>query len=185
MTGNKLKKTLSLVVEPIALGLVALLFIIPAITVVNLQPLTKELKKLDVLGVTNTSDLKINIVGGTHQIFFNERIQSDESGKYTYTTKLTKREADSYSKPILEIVNNKEGAVNLDIYGSTSLPTGSDIGIIIKDQRYRLQESNGSTQNQKITIYPNERYIVYLYIESFSDVQFEEDFELTIYPANL
>lgn len=180
MAENKFKKTLALVVEPIALGLVALLFILPAITVVNLQPLTKTLKKLDVLGVTSTSDLKINIVGGKHQIFLNEKIESDENGKYVYKTELTKRESDSYSKPILEIINNKEESINLDIYGSTSLATGSDIGLIIKDQRYRLQESNGNTNTQKITILPNERYIVYLYIENFSNVMFEENFELTI-----
>jgi uncharacterized protein YoxC len=47
MAENKLKKTLALVVEPIALGLVALLFIIPAITVINLKPITKTLKKLE------------------------------------------------------------------------------------------------------------------------------------------
>lgn len=184
MAENKLKKTLALVVEPIALGLVALLFILPAITVVNLQPITKTLKKLDVLGVTNSSELKINIVGGKHQIFLNENINSTEDGKYIYTTKLTKRESDSYSKPILEIINNKDETINLDIYGESSTVTGSDIGLIIKDQRYRLQESNGNTNTERISILPNERYIVYLYIESFSNVQFEEDFELTIQEVN-
>lgn len=181
MAENKFKKTLALVVEPIALGLVALLFIIPAVTVVNLQPLTKKLKELDVLGVTNRSELQINIVGGKHQIFLNETIEKDEdNSKYIYRTKLTKRDADSYSKPILEIINNKEESINLDIYGDSSIPTGSDIGLIIKDQRYRLQQSSGSTVTQNITILPKERYIVYLYIESFSTVKFEDNFELTI-----
>ncbi len=68
MKENKIKRTLALVVEPIALGLVALLFIIPAITVINLQPITKRLKDINVLGVTNRSVLQINIVGGSHQI---------------------------------------------------------------------------------------------------------------------
>ena len=181
MAENKFKKTLALVVEPIALGLVALLFIIPAVTVVNLQPLTKKLKDLDVLGVTNTSELKINIVGGKHQIFLNESIEkNDEGNEYVYRTKLLKRDADNYSKPILEIINNKENSINLDIFGETSIPTGSDIGLIIKDQRYRLQDPSGSSVTQKITIFPKERYIVYLYIESFSDVKFEDNFELTI-----
>ncbi len=179
MKENKIKRTLALVVEPIALGLVALLFIIPAITVINLQPITKRLKDINVLGVTNRSELQINIVGGSHQIFLNEKIDLVE-GKYIYRTKLTKRDADSYSKPIIEIINNKEESVNLDIYGGTKLPTKSDIGLIIRDQRYRLQEPNGDNSVQKIIVPPKERYIVYLYIESFSDVMFEEDFELTI-----
>jgi len=179
MKNEKIKKTLALVVEPIALGLVALLFIIPAITVVNLQPITKKLQDLNVLGVSNSAQLKVNIVGGTHQIFFNENIQS-EDGTYTYKTKLVKREADSYSKPILEIENGKEEPVNLQIYGGTTIPTRSDIGLIINDQRYRLQESNGDILTQNITVYPQEKYILYRYVESFADVKFEEDFELTI-----
>ncbi len=179
MKENKLKKTLALVVEPIALGLVALLFIIPSITVVNLQPLTKKLKELDVLGVTNTQELRVNIVGGTHQIFLNESIDSNK-GKYVYTTKLTKRDADSYSKPILEIVNKTPENIEVEIYGGTSLPTKSDIGIIIEDQKYRLQEPNGDILRQNLTLAKNEKYIIYLYVESFSDIKFEEDFELTI-----
>ncbi|MFA5623109.1 MAG: hypothetical protein WC981_02675 [Candidatus Dojkabacteria bacterium] len=179
MKENKVKKTLALVLEPIALGLLALLFIIPAITVVNLQPITKKIKDLNVLGVTNSSGLKVNIIGGSHLIFLNERIDSNED-IYTYKTKLVKREADSYSKPILEIVNDKDEDVNLEIYGGTSIPTNSDIGIIIEEQRYRLQEPNGNLLTQKITLRPKETYVIYLYIESFSDVRFEEDFELNI-----
>lgn len=179
MKENKIKKTLALVVEPIALGLVALLFIVPAITVINLQPITKKLKDLNVLGVTNSSQLQINVVGGSHLIFQNEKVDLVED-KYIYKTKLTKRDADSYSKPIIEIINNKEESINLDIYGGTTLPTRSDIGLIIEDQRYRLQEPNGDRRIQKVIIPAKERYIVYLYVESFSDVMFEEDFELTI-----
>jgi len=179
MKYDKVKKTLALVVEPIALGLLALLFIIPSITVLNLQPLTKKIKDLNVLGVSNSSELQVNIVGGTHQIFLNERIQEVDN-KYTYTTKLIKRDADSYSKPIIEIVNPKEESVNLEIYGNTALPTKSNIGLIIKDQRYKLQETNGEIVLQRITISPKEKYLIYLYVESFSDVKFEEDFELII-----
>ncbi|MGI6423268.1 MAG: hypothetical protein ACOX0X_01430 [Candidatus Dojkabacteria bacterium] len=179
MGKKEIKKTLALVVEPLALGLVALLFIIPAITVVNLQPITKKLKELNVLGVTNTEGLKVNIVGGTHQIFFNEMIEADD-GIYLYKTKLVKRNADSYSKPILEIVNTKGENINLQIYGGTLIPTKSEIGVIIKDQKYRLQGTEGNIETQNISIPAKEKYIVYLYVENFSDIQFEEDFELTI-----
>ena len=41
MKNNKLKKIFSLVIEPIALGLLALLFIIPTITVINLIEIKK------------------------------------------------------------------------------------------------------------------------------------------------
>jgi len=91
-----------------------------------------------------------------------------------------KREADSYSKPILEIVNNKVENINLEIYGGTEIPTGSNIGIIIKDQMYKLQDQKGNMARQKITVAPKEQYILFLSVESFSNVQFEEDFLLNI-----
>lgn len=176
---NNIKKITNLILEPIALGLLALLFIIPTITVINLQPITKKLESLNVLGVSNKSELQINIVGGTHQIFNSESI-TEENGTYIYKAKLQKREADSYSKPILEIVNNKDENINLEIYGGTEIPTGSNIGIIIKDQMYKLQDQKGNMARQKITVAPKEQYILFLSVESFSNVQFEEDFLLNI-----
>jgi hypothetical protein len=177
MKDNIFKKVLNLVIEPIALGILALLFILPAITVINLQPLTKKLQEINVLGVS--SDLQVNLIGGTHQIFNKENVEKEDN-TFTYTTKLTKRDADTYSKPILEIVNRKEETVNIEIYGGTSLPTGSDISLIINDQKYRVQAPKGDVVTQRIQVVPKEKYIIYLYIENFSPVQFEQDFELKI-----
>ncbi len=179
MKNQKLKKFANLVLEPVAFGLLALLFIIPSITVVNLEPITKTLKQIDILGVSNKAELSINVIGGTHQIFNKEKVEKVD-GVYTYTTVLTRREADRYSKPILEIINNKQEEVVLEIYGNTALPTGSDITMIIEDQVYRLQSPKGDVSNQKITLVPNKKYVIFLAIESFSNVQFEEDFTLKI-----
>jgi len=179
MKKTEIKKILVLVVEPIVFGLLALLFIIPTITVVNLKPITKSLKELDVLGLSNKAELQITIVGGTHQIFEKERLEAD-NGTYKYTTTLNGRDSDRYSKPILEIVNNREEKTTLEIYGYTHLPTNSDITMIINDQVYRLQSPNGDVQTQEILLLPQQKYILYLAIENFSNVQFDEDFELSI-----
>lgn len=179
MRNENAKKILNLIVEPIALGLLALLFIIPSITVINLEPITKKLQDLNVLGVSNKSQLQINIVGGTHQIFRDENINQTDK-QYIYTTKLLKREADNYSKPILEIVNNKTENVTLEIYGGTETPTGTNIALIVGDQLYKLQDQRGDMVTQKITLSPNQKEIIYLSVESFSNVQFEEDFTLNI-----
>ncbi|MDY0097317.1 MAG: hypothetical protein RBS01_03150 [Candidatus Dojkabacteria bacterium] len=179
MKNQKFKKFATLVLEPVAFGLLALLFIIPSITVINLEPITKALKQIDVLGVSNKSEISINVIGGTHQIFNKEKVE-EVDGVYTYTTVLTRREADRYSKPILEVVNSKQEEVVLEIYGNTVLPTGSDITMIIEDQVYRLQSPNGDISSQKISLVPNKKYVIFLAIESFSNVQFEEDFTLKI-----
>lgn len=184
MRNPKFKKFANLVLEPIAFGLLALLFIIPSITVINLEPITKAIKSIDVLGVSNRAELQINVIGGTHQIFNREKIE-DVDGVYTYSTNLTRREADRYSKPILEIVNNKGEELVLEMYGYTELPTGSDITMIINDQIYRLQSPNGDVKNNKVNIIPGEKYVIYLAVESFSNVQFEEEFQLVIKEVQL
>ena len=180
MKNQKLKKTLSLVIEPIAFGLLALLFIIPTITVMNLKPLTKKIKDSTVLGLSEKAQLEINLVGGTHQIFSQEKLEKEENGTYKYTTVISSRDANRYSKPILEVKNSKSTEVKLEIYGYTHLPTHSDIFLIINDQIYRLQNPQGNTTTQKIALEPNQKYIVYLAIESFSNVKFSEDFTLEI-----
>lgn len=179
MQGPKIKQFVTLILESIAFGLLALLFIIPSITVINLEPITKSLKELNVLGVSSRSELSINMIGGTHQIFDREKIE-DTDQEYIYTTLLTRRNADRYSKPILEIVNKKQEEVILEIYGSTALPTGSNISLIIDDQVYKLQTPDGDVRTQMISIIPNKKYILFLAVENFSDVQFEQDFELHI-----
>lgn len=180
MKNQKLKKFLTLVVEPFAFGILALLFILPTITVMNLEPITKVFKNLDVLGVSDKAGIEINVIGGTHQIFSREKLQEDEDGIFTYTTELSRRDADRYSKPILEIKNNKGVETKLEIYGNTHLPTYSNISMIIDDQGYILQSANGDVATQKILLLPNQKYVVYLVVESFSNVQFNEDFDLKI-----
>jgi len=180
MKNQKVKKFFTLVLEPFAFGLLALIFIIPTITVVNLEPITKVLKDWNVLGTSDEAKIEINIIGGTHQIFGREKLLEDENGVFTYTTTLTRRDADRYSKPLLEIINNKNVDTKLEIYGNTHLPTYSSISMIINDQSYKLQSSNGDITTQKILLSPNQKYVVYLVVESFSNVQFNDVFELKI-----
>lgn len=180
MKNSNIKKIFATILEPIAFGLLALLFIIPSITVVNLEPLTKKLKDLDVLGVSEKAELEIEIVGGSHQIFSREKIKEDEEGIFSYTTTITRRDSDRYSKPILVIKNNRNQETTIEVYGHTDLPTKSDISLIIDDQVYRLESPSGDVTSHKILLTPNGEYTVYLAIESFSDVQFNEDFELEI-----
>lgn len=178
---SKFKEVVNKILEPIALGLLALLFIIPTITVVNLEPITKNIKDFtDVLGVTTSSEVIIDIVGGTHEVVRSERIQKINDQEYKYEATLTKRDADFYSKPILQIRNNSEVEKTLTFFGTTINPTRSDIGLIVHDQYYRLQKSRGESQEVNILIRPGGMFDVYLTIESVIGVQFSEDFEMRV-----
>ena len=177
----KFKEVFGKVMEPIAIGLLALLFIIPTITVINLEPITKNLKKFsDVLGVTTSSEVIVDLVGGTHEILSSEKVYKNEDGVYFYEAKLTKRGADFYSKPILRLENRTDEDKKISFLGTTINPTRSEIGLIINDQEYRLQRASGESKTVEILLRPQSEYNVYLTVESVVGVQFSEDFEMKI-----
>lgn len=183
---NKLKKTIiskvfGRVLEPIALGLLSLLFIIPSITVVNLKPITKSLKSFtDVLGVTTSSEVIVDLVGGTHEIVSAEKVYKENEGEYIYESVLTKRESDFYSKPILVLQNRSNEEKVVSFLGTTINPTRSEIGLIINDQAYKLQKSNGESNTVEILLKPQSKYTVFLTVESVVGIQFSEEFEMKI-----
>jgi hypothetical protein len=178
---RKFKEVFGKIIEPVALGLLALLFIIPTITVINLEPITKNLKEFtDILGVTTSNQVIVDLVGGTHEIVTSEKIYREEDGSYVYNAKLTKRGADFYSKPILVLENRSEEDKEISFSGGTLVPTRTEIGLIINDQTYRLQRSTGESYTVDVLLRPQTRYEVYLTVESAVGIQFSEDFEMKI-----
>jgi len=172
------KKIIAQILEPFALGLLALLFIIPTLTVFNLSPITKTLEKLNVLGVTSNEDVTFTLVEGKHEIIRSEYLVKNEDGDYTYSTTLSKRASDSYSKPVIELKNNTQKQQTILLYGQTKSPTKSNISIIINNHPYKLQDETNNTYPQEITVDPEKSAIMFLSIENLSGVQFSEDFEM-------
>jgi len=177
---DEFKKIFSQILEPFALGLLALFFILPIVTVMNLTPITKQIKKIDVLGVTTQDELVIRLVGGQHEIFSGESLAKIDETEYSYSARIGKRGADSYSKPILEIQNNTEEKKILSFWGQTLTNTRSKIYLQEKETPYLLQDNTGETYEQKITVLPTEKIIIFLALENISGVQFSELFDMTI-----
>ncbi|MCD4756566.1 hypothetical protein K8R20_03055 [bacterium] len=178
---SKVRSFSGKILEPLALGLLALLFIIPALTVMNLKPLTKDTKDFsNVLGVTTNSQIIVDLIGGTHEILSVEKIYKDGESGYRYGTLLAQRDSDFYSKPILQITNNTNEEKILTFLGSTLHPTQSKIGLIINDQAYGLQDSTGQSELVEILLKPRVAYDIYLTVENTVDIQFSEEFEMKI-----
>jgi hypothetical protein len=178
---SKFKTVFGKILEPFALGLLALLFIIPSITVINLEPLTKNIKQFtDVLGVTTSSEVIVDLIGGTHEVLAGEKIYRNENGEYIYEAVLTKRGSDFYSKPILKLENRTDDEKTITFLGTTINPTRSDIGLIVNDLSYKLQKASGESETVEILLRPQSEYLVYLTVESVVGVQFSENFEMKI-----
>ena len=177
---EKFKRIGGQILEPFALGLLALLFIIPTITVMNLTPITKEFEKLNILGVTTHGDILVNLVGGSHEIFGEEMLNKIDEQSYAYSTKLVKRASDSYSKPIIKIENRSEEVVNIFFFGQTLTNTRSIISLINDNKYYIIQDSTGNTFDHEIEIQPGQNTTVFLALENLSGIQFSEMFDLSI-----
>ncbi len=177
---QKFKRFLTLIVEPIAIGILALLFIIPTITVMNLSPITKKIKDLNVLGVNTDSSVSVTLVGGKHDILTEENINKISDTSYEYSTKLAQRGADSYSKPILEIKNNTSEIQKVSFYGQTLVQTKSNINIIVDEAAYLLQDDKGQTYFREITLAPGTKTIIFLAVENLTGIQFSEEFDLQV-----
>lgn len=179
---QKFKKILSLVIEPIALGVLALLFIIPTITVMNLSPITKKLKDLNVLGANTQSSISITLVGGKHPILTEENLNKISDTSYEYSTLVAGRNADSYSKPIVEIKNNTDKAQKISFYGQTANQTQSNIYLRTDedDTAKKLQDDKGQTYVQEISVAPSSTIVVFLSVENQNGINFSTQFDMQI-----
>lgn len=179
---QKIRDFLGHVLEPIALGVLALLFIIPTITVMNLSPITKKLQELNVLGASTKSSVSVVLVGGTHDIFTSESLAKDnnDSNIYEYSANISKRGADSYSKPIIQIQNNTDKSQTVSFYGQTGESTQSNINLIVNNQNYQIEDTKGQTYLQQITLNPAEKATIFLAIESVTGIQFSESFNMQV-----
>ena len=177
---QKVKHFFSIIVEPFALGVLALLFIIPTITVMNLSPITKKLEKLNVLGVNTSSSVSVTLVGGKHDVFSEEDLVKVSDTEYNYSARLSKRAADSYSKPILEIENKTSEVQEISFLGQTATSTQSNISLLVNEKPYKLEDDKGLTYPHSIFLAPTEKVVVFLSLESLTGIQFSENFDLQV-----
>ncbi|MGI6484084.1 MAG: hypothetical protein ACOX0R_00460 [Candidatus Dojkabacteria bacterium] len=163
--------------EPLAIVALLGLFIIPTLTVINLSPITQELKRPDVLGVTDsTQNIVIEKVGGRHNIFQNEVLEKQSETEYMYSTDIVKRDGKKiYSKPIINIKNIGTTTSTVSFYGYTDGVTKSSLSLKIDKDSYNL------TDTSKIQLKPGERKTIYLSTESQSDILFNEKLSIVIY----
>ncbi len=178
---SKIKKIASQVLEPVIIVALVLVFVIPILSVLNISPITRQLKKLDVLGVTTQSNYTISLVEGRHKIFTSEKLRELENkDNFEYSTSIGKRSNDRYSKPILKIKNKGSEPMTFLFNGGTTINTRSNILLNIEDKAYKIQADTGITYSQEIEIEPNEEKTIFLVVESLNSVQFSEEFKMNI-----
>ncbi len=177
---GKIKNLLGKVLEPLTLVLLLLFIILPVLTVLNLTPITRELK-LNVLGAKiDPSGYSLKLIQGKHDIFTSEKLDELENNAFEYFVNIGKRGKDTYSKPILKIKNESKNTKTFVLEGHTGVNTKSNISIIIEEKSYLLQDNEGQVRKQEIVISPSDEKILFLSVQNENNVQFSEEFRLNI-----
>lgn len=164
--------------DPLALFLLLAVFILPALAVINLSP--KSQARTNVLGTKSKQDISVVLVGGTHPTVVNEKLSFPSDDRSEYSSTISKHEAGTYSKPIVQITNSYNKSAKIDFYGQTENTTNSEIFLIVNEKEYLLQEKNGNTYPISLEVSEQTKSVVYLKIVSDIPQLFSEKFNLTI-----
>lgn len=176
---KRLRKRFSKFAEPLGILALALMFVLPGLVVLNLTPKTTA-KDKPVLGAEDKVGIGAVLVGGVHDIVKEERFSFPTETQYSYEATLIKRSAGLYSKPILQLVNYNSESASVSVSGSTQLPTGSEVAVIVNDQRYLIQDLNGVPSTQEIVLPGSSENIMYLQLDTKEDVGFNDQISLKI-----
>jgi hypothetical protein len=176
---KRLKNRFSKFGEPLGIVALALMFVLPTLAVLNLSPSTSG-KEKPVLGVEDKTGVGAVLVGGVHDIVKEETLTFPTDLQFNYSATLIKRSADMYSKPVLQLVNYNSEGTEVTVSGSTQLPTGSEIALIVNDLRYVIQDVNGETSVHEILLPGSSENIMFLQLDTREDVGFNDRIDLTI-----
>lgn len=173
---KRLNKKIGKYLDPLALFLLFAVFILPALTVLNLSPQSKS--NFNVLGTTSKEEISLVLVGGVHDIFKEERILFPND-KYTkYESTIIKHEKGEYSKPILQIKNTFSDNVNIYVSGGTQNPINAELSLIYEGNEYLLQDRAGNMKEVELNVKENSKNIIYLKLVSPISLKFNEKVEI-------
>lgn len=164
--------------DPLGLFILLSLFILPALTIVNLSP--KAGRSVTVLGTESKPGVGVVLVGGVHDYIKDERISFPQDDIYTYNAQIIKHGTGRYSKPILQLTNFSDKDETLILSGNTQTPTGSEIFLAIDEREYMIQNMSGDMITEQAKIKGSTKPIVYLVIKTSTPLQFNEDIEVNI-----
>jgi hypothetical protein len=177
---KRVKLAVERVLEPFGLLVLAFLFVLPVLTVLNLDTVSEN-KPVNVLGVQDEPGLGIALVGGIHEVFEDESLSFITDTTAKYSTTLRKRDKGEYSKPVLQITNKSSKDAKVTVSGYTQLSTGSDIYIIVNNEKNILQTKNGKSIDVSFTLDGTETIDMYILVDSTKTVLFDEEFEIRVW----
>lgn len=166
------------VLEPFAIIALVALFVLPALTVLNLTPMVSPVND-NVLGATDREGVGVALVGGIHTTIDNESMEAGDSD-ITYTAKLRARDQGIYSKPILELTNFNNERTDMQVSAYLPNVSDTDIKVVFNNEEYRLIHIDGRRYTQTIPMDKDDKGILYLSLDTKQDIRFAEELEVVV-----
>ncbi len=169
--------------EPFAILALLALFVLPALVLVNLTPISNNQTRNmnNVLGVEDQpGNTGIVMVGGTHNVITNERFEAQADGTQTYATTLKARNSGTYSKPILQIDNPSGHDVNVQFSSYSSMSLYSDVSLRYDSNLVSLVNAQGAVNTGKITVASDKTITVYLEVTNTLPISFDQNLQIQV-----
>lgn len=181
MSENK-KSLLPQVFEPLAIVALLALFLVPTLTVINLSPITREKKQLNVLGAESSpNSIVIEAINDDDPMFSSTRLSQRNDGTWIYTTDIAPREGEKiYSKKAFRITNNSNTQQRLVVSGYTDSTSFTNFSLKIDDFWYVLRDNSKEMYEREVVLEPGVTKSVYISTYSDYNVLFKEVFTVNI-----
>ena len=176
---KRIKNRFSGLFDPLGIVALVALFLLPALAIINLSPIATS-EQRNVLGVGDGEGVSAVLVGGVHDIIKEEIITFPNDQQIAYQAKLIARDAGTYSKPVLQLVNYDGAESTVRISGSTELGANTEVSVIVNDQRYIIESRSGEQFIQEIALPASSKSDLYLNLDSDNNVRFNDMITLRI-----
>jgi len=185
-----MKKLLKLSFDIILFSFLILIFLIPFVVSLNLDPKLYEKPNSDVAGVSTSIDETSSYIEFSEFFKSNDRLfirnSTYQNNTYKIDFKYTKGDRAENTFELGKINNSlgRDITVNIDIWGPENNFADLLIDIKVNDQEYNLLENSKST-NLNILIPSNSNSNIYLDIKSKQTINYDRNFNLILKPVIL
>ncbi len=176
---KRFKNRFSSLSDPLGIVALILLFLLPTLAVLNLSPQYKS-REDNVLGVIDGEDVGLVMVGGVHDIIKEEYMDFKNEKLVEYSSKIIKAKSSRYSKPIIQITNPKSEKSDIRVSALTQLASSQKISVVLDGFEYILQDTDGTSTPQTISLSPSSKSDIYLVVTNTQDILFNNSVYLTL-----
>jgi hypothetical protein len=179
---KRVKNKITPLLEPFAIVALLSLFILPALVLVNLTPVTSTQNNTkNVLGLDDKpGNTGVLMVGGTHSIITNEKFEAKDNGISVYATTLKARGMGTYSKPIIQIDNPSGHEVTVEFVSYSSSSLYSDVVLKYDNNLVSLATSQGASAVGKVVVGANKTVNVYLEVANALPISFDQNLQIEV-----